>query len=300
MQEQRQNWSCDIRKLKNRDHFDPAEIPKQCPNRIYVTDFGMRRCKQKACLHCAQRERNHWVPRLNAEAFLAGHTLLVTLTFEEQALATVGQLDPKEVFANYVDAVRRHMKRNKIDVKIRLLAVHEHGSANGRPHFHAILFFDEILPEKDWWFALGHSDDWPCWPHGYSQYEVPKSRGAAMAYVYDYLTQKDGQIVFRSNGLGKKYLLRWARESGYRGASPFNDYGFVYNVPGYTNRHGSVRMCYLEKGHSYIPELARAYVEAWEKRWGTKPPYREVYRLADYGAPEPFPSPAKKRRSRRA
>lgn len=202
---------------------------------------------------------------MGGQSFLSKHTIMVTLTFDDEHLGNFYTSGPKTLWKNYMNGLRKVLRKQ--GTKVQAFAVHELGEKKGRPHLHAVLWTSDVIPKIEYGFSCVQA----YWPHGNSLYEFARSNAGAIAYVYDYLVDKGGEQLSKSNELGKEYLHRWAETQARHGANPFSDYGFHYNVAGDFKKSGSLRNYVLPASHPWISSLAERYCDAWDEYHGDRP-----------------------------
>lgn len=91
------------------------------------------------CLPCRINRRREWTLRLILESTEHTDMSFVTLTYDEENLPKDGSLVPGQV-SLFVRYLRRYLKKQKFDSKIRYYAVGEYGDKSMRPHYHIALF----------------------------------------------------------------------------------------------------------------------------------------------------------------
>ena len=161
------------------------------------------------CLGCIARRRQEWTIRMVHEAQMRDEAVFLTLTYDQDHLPADGSLarPGKGIMSDFTSQLR-----NKLG-PFRYFLVGEYGSENLRPHYHAILFFDDssngkrtAFPDRYEWMqrhgepvfrsdVLEH-----CWPHGYST--IQPVNEASIRYVAGYTTKKLGDL---EDPHGKRY-----------------------------------------------------------------------------------------------
>jgi len=143
------------------------------------------------CPACKKSRSREWAARLSHEAPYWGATSFVTLTYDDENLQELSKRELQLFFK------RLRYELGQFDRKCAYFACGEHGTNNGRPHFHAIIFGiavkEKIIVENAWGKGLVHIGDF--------------SPGSAR-YVTNYmLKQSDNAPTFRimSQGIGRRY-----------------------------------------------------------------------------------------------
>ena len=219
-----------------------------------------------------------FIGRVSAHAYTSKLVLFWTGTVDDAHRA---EFDPKASF----DLMLQYMGRMKIRPKG--FAVTEFGTMHGREHCHAYMMFDHAQPidvpldvrlsaemQKE---HIGRT----LWPWGFMQFEAPRNRTGSTVYLQKYL-DKGGYSIWRSQGLGKEYLQRYARHRGKTGQRLSDGYGISYTVPG--NRKvktdqfgkkvgfGDLWEYHIRRNHAWVPELIEIYVRAFFEEFGKLPP----------------------------
>lgn len=230
-------------------HSEGTKSGCQSPN---IINGNFVRCGKVSCDHCKSVKRKYWLGRLAAEAFTADAVRFVTLTYNEKSLdARAKSLDP-EHFKDYSKVRRKKWN-------FRHFSVGEYGDANGRPHWHSLQFYYGEIPDD----ILGFSTENYGWAKGNSEYELPRSIAGTVAYIYDYV-DKGGKQLRPSPGIGKRYLLNYARHLARNGHRLTNDYGIRYTVPNARKSTGGLWSYQIPNGHPWAAEMADHYIEEWE------------------------------------
>ena len=102
------------------------------------------------CIPCRINRRRVWTLRLVLESLCHDDSCFVTLTYDDDALAAVGQsLDPAEL-QTFMKRLRNYYPPRSV----KFFGVGEYGSKFGRPHYHLLLYgvsaFDQRVIEKCW------------------------------------------------------------------------------------------------------------------------------------------------------
>lgn len=227
-----------------------------CKNPV-LTEHGVVSCGK--CSWCSRLYFRRWVGRIAAEGVTARHCLFVTLTYDQEHLEEGFSL-PNDHPKRFLQAVRRKHK-------CRAVMAGETGSKTARPHWHGLLFFPGSIPEIPHRF----SDRYPFWHKGNSQWEVPRSRANAAAYVLKYMLKDSSSKVILGNALGRDYLLNYAAMIARNRRSLGKPQGIFYTVPGSRQRQGPLWKYHLKPNHHYAKRMAQEYCKTWAETWGTEP-----------------------------
>lgn len=125
-----------------------------------------------SCVGCQMARARSWAIRCELESRYHSVVSWCTLTFSDAFVPpTLSKADVSHFF--------KRLRKVLHPERVRFFASGEYGEAEGRPHYHAILFGTED--------ALAVED---AWPYGISQ--VDKISPAAIAYVAGYAAKKVG------------------------------------------------------------------------------------------------------------
>lgn len=161
-----------------------------CARPIWLDHYEMLAPCGK-CPACKKSRSREWAARLAHEAPYWGATSFVTLTYDDEHLKPLSKRDLQLFFKR----LRSYLK--EIDRKCSYFACGEHGTKNGRPHFHAIIFGiavkEKYLVEMAWTFGLVHVGDFS---------------PASARYVTNYMLKDAhhlGSFRLMSQGIGARY-----------------------------------------------------------------------------------------------
>lgn len=218
------------------------------------------RCNSRKCEYCKGLYKQFWIGRLAAECFTADAVRFVTLTYDENNVEDAFSL-PRLHMKSYFQTRRKKYT-------LRHFTVGEWGDKTGRPHWHSLQFYYGKHPEE----PLDFADNYFGWSRGTSQYEVPRNVGGAVTYIMEYL-DKGGLALRPAPGIGKAYLLRYAKLLAEEKRLLTKEMGIRYTVPGVTGRKGgSLRKFYFPASHPWAIEMADIYEDVWFQKWGFLPP----------------------------
>lgn len=207
----------------------------------------------KLCWRCRKNRVNDFVARAMAEAVHSQRVCTVTLTYAPRDDLADKILHPRH-FQLFIKLLRR------AGHKVRYLVVGEYGDLKGRAHFHAILFFQSLLPRVDQYplFDRGicprYKDDYPAgksqndapfcaeipqmrmvhireWPHGHVKVDW-RADERAIRYICKYLLKGTKEYWFslsKKPALGHQWFQEKAAKARELGVLPS---GFEYLPPG--------------------------------------------------------------------
>lgn len=241
------------------------------------TEAGPVPCRRADCDPCAKRLRRSRIGRIGAQSFTAKHTLFWTGTYDNGHLPENVSL-PDQHLKYYFKQLRKKAGR------LFHQSVIESGSQTGRLHCHAIIMFQDKLPDG---LVLNFDTKDGIWPYGNCKYEKPRSTSATIAYMLDYLEKKNkgeyryGRVLRWSNGMGKQYLGRYAREMGRNNRLLVTPYGIRYTVPNMRKRDGTLWEYFLPTWHPYAGYMAGEYCDAFEEKF-QRPANYEQFRSVEF------------------
>lgn len=249
----------------------------------------------RSCAICRADRVKDWVGRAIAENEVSTRALFATLTYGDDC--HIGAV-PNEFAATSV--VKRHIqlyvKRLRKDgYAVRYLAVAEYGSLKGRSHWHILLFFKGKSLDVPLGERIFGGDKY--WPHGIVQYDdfTVKSAYYCCKYMlkaqrvdnkllrYEVANQHDitkqGWLTLsRKPPLGAGYFVKRAEMHVDQGLAPQS---LRYSFPELMNKKtGKNREFYLKRGSAAADLFLKAFVERWQAKYGTNPPYSEI--VAEY------------------
>jgi len=213
--------------------------------------------------------------RLGCEAYASVMALFVTLTFSDENLHKAGAgTGGHATYKHYIRNLRR------AGYSVRHLGAFELGTKTARPHYHAILCFGHDGKEPD--FILNHRADQPHWKHGFSQYEIPRTRTGALQYTLGYVVKGGGQVLTPSDHFGKQVLLNhagmMARNNRPLIKATKGHFVIPVRVPGMIVRangidgNGMTKRYEFPTAHPWASEMAQRYVAAYQERFEVRPP----------------------------
>ena len=99
------------------------------------------------CLACRSNRSREWSLRLQCEALMSKSVWFVTLTYQDEFLPCVQDTGEvtlcKQDVSSFIKRLRNYLP------KLRFFACGEYGDKFGRPHYHILLFFKELVTEDD-------------------------------------------------------------------------------------------------------------------------------------------------------
>lgn len=218
------------------------------------------------CRSCAEEKIQDWIGRCQAEANFAKDWTFVTLTYAEGIDFADGKDHAQELVYDDVSRFIRRMR--DAGLKVRFLAVGEHGELKGRAHWHVILFWPDGVPadlednyERDCW-------TWEYWPHGYSHASPGTSTG--VRYAVEYLHKPGHTSLLRTSKsppIGGAFFAERARDHVAQALVP---YECVYT-------HDCQRLPDGTKWNYRLHDAsARLYVEAFDAEFQRVHPDAEL------------------------
>jgi len=143
------------------------------------------------CIRCKERRIDDWVIRLKAEDKNAQSSYFITFTYDTQYVPI-----SKNGFMtlNKEDMTRFFKRLRKTGEKIKYLYVGEYGSANKRPHYHALIFDIKNIENvyKSWKFGYIH---------------VGQVSGDSIAYTMKYMDKPAQVGKFKRDDRLQEFML---------------------------------------------------------------------------------------------
>ncbi|MGA0614180.1 rolling circle replication-associated protein [Paracoccus sp. KR1-242] len=215
----------------------------------------------RGCRVCRENRVNDLIGRCVAEERSSSSAVSVTLTYAGDV--------PEAALLKYSD-VQKFLKRLRkaIGYQPRYLCAGEYGTANGRAHWHIIIFFRGKEPVYE---LEKEKYNWPFWPKGFAYFRKPNG-ASGYAYVCKYALKEEQAVkalsMSKKPPLGYDFFMQLASDLVDRGLpvqSP--EYRFANVV----NKKGKARTYWLQ-GRMREMFLER-YCEVWaEKNNGDMPP----------------------------
>lgn len=216
----------------------PKERDVKC--RDGVTRVLVTRCGK--CFECQKAYSNEWALRLYHEKKYHLYTFFLTLTYDDEHLPSDCQLRKKDI--------QDFILRLKDVVDFRYFLCGEYGGKGGRPHYHILIFTDDIEPFE---FLNTKVDKYAIsllvsslWKNGFHSVEL-NVQFATLKYVAKYMQKarmedfpKDFQKPFLLMshkpyiGLREDDLLKWYLQRN--GDDKFYVDGFSYAIPNFYNQ----------------------------------------------------------------
>lgn len=160
------------------------------------------------CIACQMNKSIDLSTRLYLEAKQHDNYYFLTLTYKPEVYSL--KRDFKRDFQLFMKRFRKKLSGKKL----RFFATFEHGDIFGRGHFHAIIYFDEKIPDVLQFLKMSGKNPLfrsslveQCWEHGYSYVGTSCDSIAALNYVSKYCVKKLGlddgfYLSSRKPGLG--------------------------------------------------------------------------------------------------
>lgn len=156
----------------------PKEREIKC--RDGVTRVLVTRCGR--CFECQKAYSNEWALRLYHEKRYHNYTFFLTLTYDDEHLPADGQLKKKDI--------QDFILRMKELVDFRYFLCGEYGGKGGRPHYHILIFTDDI---EHFWLVNTNAEKYAnsllvdsLWMNGFHSIEL-NVQFATLKYVAKYM-----------------------------------------------------------------------------------------------------------------
>lgn len=222
-----------------------------------VFDYGELPVSCRKCDECIKARKRHWIGRINAEAETTEHIHFVTFTY-------AGGYENKDAYSlNYKHVQDMFKRMRRKGMRFSYVCVGEYGGKRDRAHFHALMFWKTPPPDV----PLDRRIDWDEWPHGYSQFELPRSKQACASYIMDYLDKTnllENELKYSKRpALGTDYLLQYAREHAKAGIGLFAQ-SDRFTIPGNVSAKTGKQFYYpVGRKTAIYQKMLDEYTYAW-------------------------------------
>lgn len=136
----------------------------------------------KKCYECKKQKAREWTLKMEYEAKEWKYTYFITLTYKKH---------PGQLIKSDLQKFLKRLRKKWGNYSLRYLAAGEYGGKTERPHFHIIIFTNEIIPgwryiptEKQWTSTMIEN----IWKNGYITIGWGESN--SIAYTALYTTKK--------------------------------------------------------------------------------------------------------------
>lgn len=92
------------------------------------------------CYNCVSQRRNSWTFRLMCESYHHPYSAFLTLTYDDDHLPLNSLGKPSLVVDHLIKFFKSLRNANKT---VKYYAIGEYGGKLGRPHYHAIVFYED-------------------------------------------------------------------------------------------------------------------------------------------------------------
>lgn len=215
------------------------------------------------CWQCQKRRVSDYVGRALCEAAYAVSSCALTLTYAPRDDLAEQIITPAH-FQKFVRSLRRR------GTTLRYIVAGEYGTARGRAHFHAVLFFYENPPrwanlQRDW-------DD--AWPHGhiFADWTVGHS---AVKYPLKYIMKDESWFsISKKPAIGWQFFHEKAQAlfdmglmpQGFSYLPPDGDKDKRYYLSGSVRRDFLLRLCDLYDAAGIpLPDCPEPVAEAIDR-----------------------------------
>lgn len=162
----------------------------------------------RKCMGCRIDYGKQWTVRIMHEAQMAGESVFLTLTYNDEKLPSDGSIR-KLTLQNF----HKTLRNNLSPVTYRHYSIGEYGDEKGRPHYHSVIFGYEFPDKMRHKYNSDH-EDWiytsetlsKAWGKGFATVQ-PLQTGRA-TYIASYITKKlDGPQAVKYKGKQPEFAL---------------------------------------------------------------------------------------------
>lgn len=248
----------------------------------------------RKCGQCRDNKIDDWVGRCIAESKSSVATTSLTLTYGRDETGSVSH--SRAAILTYSDVQKYFKQLRNRGYPCRYLVVGELGSEKGRTHWHGLIFWKEKLPTsmldygRNSWhraqreYPVEVPIEWdkrfnePCWPHGYSHWELVKTghEKGSIRYACKYIGKDVGSdgaaqskhAMSKNPPLGAEYFVKRAQKFVDEGVSPQNPF---YTFPLEARRQNGKIVQFRLAGKSG-DIFCQSFIDKWaEQRGGHYP-----------------------------
>lgn len=178
------------------------------------------------CPNCLQNKALEWTARLCKEAEEWKYTYFITLTYDEKHKKDLNKRDLQLFLKRF---------RNFSGFELKYYINGEYGEATERPHYHAIFFLNEKIPDLVFYGNNLYTSELfaKSWKNGNVLISSDVNE-RSIKYTIGYTLKKLGEtkITLMSKGLGLKYLKDKKEDIKFSNGFYLNN-GFLVNPPSY-------------------------------------------------------------------
>jgi len=182
------------------------------PQCLYIKNYDGVPVACGKCMYCKNKRVAGWAARLMNKEMHSSFAFFVTFTYDTEHLMFCPKNRPT-LYPNHLTAYWKKLRKFFPEKAISYYACGEYGSNKKRPHYHAIVFFnnEKIQPL----YAIKQMEQ--CWEHG--EIFVGTVTAESVAYTLKYISKKPSVPQYRgdtrtrefqrsSKGLGLDYISR--------------------------------------------------------------------------------------------
>ncbi|UIB81361.1 replication initiator protein [Flyfo microvirus Tbat2_43] len=259
-----------------------------CLSKNKLRDGNLVACRK--CWQCRQNRIDGWVGRCIAESKTSVATSFITLTYGRDREGN--ESHARAAILTYSDVQKYFKQLRNRGCPARYFVVGEHGSKKGRAHWHALVFWQERVPDSMTDYGSNEWNQWnpalpveraiewgkrfwePCWPHGYSHWEPVRNgyeRGS-IAYACKYINEdlhdmhaQSKLAMSKAPPLGSAYMIQRAQKFVDARIAPQDG---RYQFPGEAKRITDGKPVTFMLAGKTEEIFCEAFIEKWKEQVG--------------------------------
>ena len=247
------------------------------PIEVVLKDGVIQEVACHQCWQCVRRRIDDWQGRCIAESLTSRAAHAVTLTYGRDRLYNAADhLKAAVLTYSDVQAFLKHLRgygiRSTKKYPVRYFVCGEYGHMKGRAHWHALLFWQQNIPE----IILGKNVDHEAWPHGHTYWQMMTPE--TVRYVTKYVAKEVGQEARQYHlglstrpPLGDQYFRQLAAEYIEARLAPQDFFYSFADVRDEKNHQIRFQL----QGRSR-QNFLRYFVEGWTEKWGDHAPNSDL------------------------
>lgn len=241
------------------------------------------------CQLCRENTIKDWAGRLIAESKTARYAYFALLTYGDDRLGDQGKI--KAAVLTYSDVQKYFKRLRKLVGRMKYFIVGEYGGANGRAHWHAVLFTDVKIEEtgtkeKEAPKVDGVLRTQGEWELGWSSYKPFHHKHAYYCCKYLFKDKHDDLKIAmhkmsKKPPIGHEYFMAQAERHVENGLAPQD---LFYSFAEIKKRDGTP-IKYMMRAKT-AENFCEHFVEKWQEKYGYSEPGEKYVKYDLHYKPE--------------